>query len=191
MVAGTRVREVWLDSAVGRLSELEGLQRDVWSTLDIYEKRIILNQVGRTLGEIYDHPAPPLLIEDLEDETLQGFYADGYVFNEQSERVEGSDYGMKLNARAERDHERLFGDDPTLALETYAHEFRHSYQAEQVARSRKTQFRNLVDNTESARKWDHEYVSPESDYEEYCSQPVEKDARDFAEELVRRLYSRR
>lgn len=100
----------------------------------------------------------------------------------------GSDYGIQLNEKAATDYERMFGDDPRLALETYTHEFRHAYQSEQVLRAQKPQFRNLVDNPDAARAWDHAYVSPEADFLGYWNQPVERDARDFAESITASLF---
>jgi len=96
-----------------------------------------------------------------------------------------------MNREAQVDfRKKLFGDDPSVALETYAHEFRHSYQAEQATGYDKPQFRNLVDDPELAGRWSQNlkrYTSPEVDYDAYRNQAVERDARAFAEELVRRV----
>jgi hypothetical protein len=99
-----------------------------------------------------------------------------------------------MNKEARVDYERLFGDDPAIALRTYAHEFRHSYQTEQANRYNKPQFQNLVDDTEAAREWSENlrnYIGPNEDYGAYRDQPVERDARGFAEELIKRIYGSR
>ena len=129
-----------------------------------------------------------MLVQTWEEQYAFGVYGDGYVFNPKTGAVEGADYRIAMNAQAATNDARLFGDDPAVALETYAHEFRHAYQAEQVSRHQKPQFRHLVDDPEAAAEWQHEYIAPDTDYEAYHNQPVEKDARDFAEALVAYLY---
>jgi len=158
--------------------------------MDIHQKAASLNAAGRMLGEVYGVSAPPLLIEADEDRYAFGAYGDGYSFSADRGAVEGADYGIRMNTLAEVESKKLFGDDPLVALETYAHEFRHSYQAEQLTRFRKPQFRGLVDDLTAVESWDHEYVPPEQDFDAYQAQPVEKDARNFAQALVHRVYGR-
>lgn len=188
--AGSWVERKTLEVAVSRLAVLDELRNDHWKELDTDEKAHVLNSVGNILSEVYGVPRPPLLVKDLVNPHAQGSYGDGYVLNQQADSVEGADYGIQLNEAGEREQGKLFGDDAALALETYAHEFRHSYQAEQVLRMRKPPFRNLVDNPEAARHWQHKYIPPHVDFESYRNQPVEVDARQFAELLVSRLRDR-
>jgi hypothetical protein len=73
------------------------------------------------------------------------------------------------------------------------HEYRHGYQHEQIARFEKPQFQNLVDNPELAEEWSRNvkaYQNPEADYDSYYNQPLESDARDFADQITDRLYPR-
>ncbi len=140
------------------------------------------------MAEVYHLPAPPLLVKDLGAPNRLGVYGDGYRFNADTEMVEGSDYGIKMNTEAETDHGKLFGSDPSVALQTYAHEFRHSYQAEQTLRYQKPQFRNLVDDADEAQAWLHEYIPWHKNFADYLQQPVERDARSFADEVVRRVF---
>jgi hypothetical protein len=182
------LRETRLDTAAESLKQIEWLKPKKWAQLDIHEKAVALNAAGRVLSEAYHHPDPPLLVKDMGDPGLLGAYGDGYRFDKDTGEIEGADYGIIMNRAAEIDYEKLFGADPVVALRTYAHEFRHSYQAEQTTRYGKPQFRSLVDDPQAAQEWLHDYIAPEEDYDAYRNQPVEKDAREFAEELVRRLY---
>lgn len=187
-IEGTQVREAWLDTAADRVKQISWLDREAWKNLDIHERASALNAVGRVLGEVYGVPTPPLLIETSEDRYAFGAYGDGYTFNAETDEVKGADYRILMNSLAETDREKLFGDDPAAALRTYAHEFRHSYQAIQTERFKKPQFRNLVDDPVAAQSWIHQYISPEEDYEAYKAQPVERDSCDFAKALVKRVF---
>jgi len=185
------LEETRLDTAAERLKQIEWLKPEKWAQLDTYEKVVALNTAGRELSEVYHHPNPPLLVKDMGDPDLLGAYGDGYRFNSDTKEIEGAEYGITMNRTAEVDYEKLLGDDPAVALRTYAHEFRHSYQAEQATRYDKLQFRNLVDNTEAAKEWSEnlrDYKTPDEDYDAYRNQSVERDARDFADELARRVY---
>jgi hypothetical protein len=96
-----------------------------------------------------------------------------------------------MNSEGRKQNEKLLGNDPAAALETYAHEFRHSYQREQVNVNSKPQFRNLVDDPDRAYEWEknfQDYKDPDVDPEGYYRQPVEADARRFAQKLVRRVF---
>lgn len=181
-----------LDVATERLRQIEGLRDEKWQDLDASGRMTTLNAAGRELGEVYDHPTPPVLAKDMGDPNLLGTYGDGYRYNARSGSLEGSDYGIRMNSVGEVRDQDLLGDDPRVALQTYAHEFRHSYQHEQAGRWEKPQFQNLVDNQDAARRWSenlNDYQSPDQGYDAYHSQAVEADARRFAEDLVKRVYS--
>jgi len=185
------VAEARLDAAAEGLRRLEGLDPERWAELDQYGKVAVLNAAGREMGPVYDIPAPPLLVDDMGNPRVQGSYGNGYSRNPHTGQVEGAEYGIAMNREAQVDfRKKLFGDDPSVALETYAHEFRHSYQTEQASAYDKPQFRNFVDDPELAGRWSQNlkrYMSPEVDYDAYRDQAVERDARAFAEELVRRV----
>jgi len=170
------------------LKKIEWLHSEPWRQLDIHQKVATLNAAGRVLAEVYHLPAPPLLVKDLGAPNRLGDYGDGYQFNTDTEIIEGADYGIQMNRTAETDHGKLFGSDPSVALQTYAHEFRHSYQAEQTLRYQKPQFRNLVDDADEAQAWLHEYIPWHKNFADYLQQPVERDARSFADEVVRRVF---
>ncbi|MFB0537528.1 MAG: hypothetical protein ACETWR_21390 [Anaerolineae bacterium] len=181
-----------LDDAARRLQHIAWLKPEEWRKLDNEQKAVALNTVGRELQEVYHHPNPPLIVSERGDRRLQGEYSD-------------DDYWIFMNRAAEADGEKkLLGDDPVLALRTYAHEWRHSYQFEQATRWEKPQFRNLVDDPDQAMRWSwnirdykeppgetlalQDYTRYMQEFHAYETQPVEADAKRFADELVRRVY---
>lgn len=179
-----------IELAAQRLRDIEGLREENWKQLDEYGRRAVLDAAGREVADVYHHPAPPLHIEDMHDPSLRGTYGDGFRSGNDGE-LEGADYRISMNSEGPHPREGVLGDDPRPALQTYLHEFRHSYQHEQITRFEKPQFQNLVDNRELAREWSgniQDYRSPEMDYENYYNQPVESDARDFADQIVKRLF---
>lgn len=178
----------WLEAAAERVKQIAWLQPDQWARLDIHEKVVALNAAGRALAEVYHIPSPPLLVLEMDHPEDYGYYGDGYRLNVDTDRIIGADYGIGMNLSAGVDYENLFGDDPAVALKTFAHEFRHSFQAEQVTRYLRPQHRNLVDDPQTAQAWNQPYISPDEDYQAYYDQPVEKDAREFADSLVKRVY---
>lgn len=180
-----------LDDAAQQLRQIDGLRPENWQKMDIYERKAILNQAGEVLESTYHSPRPPLQVENLGDRHTLGSYGDGYKYNAVTGEVEGADYKISMNEQGVRDSTTLFGDDPRQALRTYAHEFRHSYQAEQVTRFEQPQFRNLVDVPDEAADWsinNRDYRPPDGDFEAYWNQPVERDSRAFADALIERVY---
>jgi len=172
------LEETRLDTAAEGLKQIEWLKPEAWSQLDEYQRRVALDLAGRELSEAYHHPKPPVMISDQGDETTLGVYDD-------------SDYGIFMNRAGEANNEKLLGDDPELALRTYAHEWRHSYQWEQATRWEKPQFMRLIDDPDQAMQWSENirnYKEPDEDYDAYRNQSVERDARNFADKLVRRVY---
>ena len=183
-----------LDEAAQRIKKIDGLKPERWAKMDVYERKATLNAVGRELGQVYHHPAPPLFIENMGDRRLLGEYGDGYSYDKSTNRVIGGEYGVRMNEQGGAEWSRYM-DDPREALRTYTHEFRHSYQHEQAHRSEIPHFRNLVDDSAKAETWSENlrpggYAPPEGGFGAYESQPVEVDARQFAQDLVDRVYGR-
>ena len=178
-----------IELSVQRLREIEGLRDENWGRLDEFGRRAVLEAAGREVADVYDHPAPPLHIQDMHDPALRGTYGDGFRSGHDGE-LEGADYKISMNSEGHHLGEGVLGDDPRPALETYLHEFRHSYQHEQINRLEKPQCQNLVNDHGLAREWSdnlQDYRNPELDFESYFNQPVESDARDFADQIVTRL----
>jgi hypothetical protein len=179
-----------------------------WKTLSIDEKRIALDNSGKALGKAYDHPEPPLTTKKMGDPILQGTNGDGYSYRPESpsaakQGIAGAEYGIKMNQDGmdPNTHKKLFGEDPREAVETYGHEFRHSYQHEQANAFDKG-FK--TDDPIKAKEWSENLknyqqppdaelakTDPEKyfkQYEAYRNQPVERDANDFGSKLSSSVY---
>ncbi len=195
-----------IDQAAEDIKQNEWMNPQKWKTLNVDDQRQALEDCGKSLGKAYDHPEPPIITKDLNNPNLQGTYGDGYSYRPESpyadkNGVTGADYGIEINENSRKD---LFGEDPRKAVETYGHEFRHSYQHEQALRYEKG---FGVDDPEKAKEWsenfkDNNYKNaPDAElaksdpekyykkYEEYRNQPVESDAREFGRKLSSSVYS--
>lgn len=190
----TEMEEYKLESGAQRLRQIDELQPERWSQLDGYERRVTLDRAGQVLGEVYEYLPPPVLGSDFADESTRGIYDD--------ER-----WLMFLKGHGEFDLEKLGDDDPELALHTYAHEFRHSYQWKEASLYDSPQFfkHMAVDDPDRAREWADNlppnYIPPPSpemakedparyheQFRRYKNQPLERDADLFADELVQRVF---
>lgn len=164
-----------LEKAAGEIAQIEGLAPDKWAQLDETRREWCLRQVGDRLSAAYECPAPPFITSDM-PEGLLGAHSD-------------SEYMTKLNREILRIRD---GDE---ALNTYCHEFRHAYQHEMAIRYDSI-FKHLCHDEASAAKWSENlapghYISYEQDPEGYQNQPVEKDARDFADRILERVKTTR
>ena len=187
-----------LDQAGEAIKNIEEMKPEKWKTLSDKEKIWALDHCGKTFRDSYNHPNPPLFTERAESNKL-GEYGDGWSYN----KTAGSDYGIRMNEEGTKEmNKKLFGDDPRAALETYAHEFRHSYQCEQAHAFDKGL---EVDDPDKAKEWSGnlgENYKPAPDaetaktdpeeyirvYEAYKNQSVERDAREFGEKISSKIY---
>jgi len=194
-----------MNQAAEDIKKIDSMKPEKWETLSNNEKYRALSFSGEALRDAYNTPDPPLFPEEHRSEKL-GEYGDGYSSDPADpsniEKYVGSDYGIKMNKDGvnERD-KKLFGDDPRAALETYGHEFRHSYQAEQA---HAFDGGIITDDKVKAQEWSEnmkEYKQPPDtelakndpdkyfgEYEAYRNQPVERDAREFSEKIVSKVY---
>ena len=187
-----------INRAVKDIRKIDQMKLGKWKKFDLVEKKVALNLSGKALMKAYDHPNPPLFTEKAESQAL-GEYGDGWSYN----KTAGSDYGIRMNEEGIRGtNQKLFGDDPRVALETYAHEFRHSYQCEQAHAldqglksddpiKAKEWSGNLGENYKQAPDAELAKSDPDryfSEYEAYRNQPVEKDAREFGRRISSELY---
>ncbi len=172
-----------LENVTKSLKGLESIKQENWQDYDPKRRHYELEQVGRYLRDAYECPDPPLIeknFPEYDGKTLLGFYQDGADIDNPD-----GDYRMALNERV------LNSNDAKEAVKTYCHEYRHAYQLEMVNRYEKPQFANLVHDKTEAEKWHknfQDYKHQDDDYEQYLNQPVEKDAREFSEKIVRQIY---
>ncbi len=190
---------------VADIGKQDLMQAEKWRSLKPEGKRIALEHAGKALGRSFHHPEPPITLVRESPES-QGEYGNGYS-SDRSGKIIGSDYGIRMNQEAMTERqEKLFGEDPKAALETLSHEFRHSYQCEQAQAFEKG-FK--TDDPVKAREWAENYrygnykdppnselyrTNPEQyhkEYDAYSNQPVERDARAFANRIASGVYARR
>jgi len=166
-----------LEKAAGEISRMEQLRPNEWAGLDEAQRESYLRQVGQRLSEAYECPAPPCYGTKMPE------VGNGVLLGEHSD----PEYITRLN------RELLQTTNPDEALRTYCHEFRHAYQHEMATRY-DSAFRHLCHDETKAAQWaenlNGRYVSFETDPEAYEAQPVEKDARDFADRLSEEVRRR-
>jgi hypothetical protein len=202
------VEQKKIDRAAGDIKKIDWMTQEKWKNLNPDEKRVALEHSGKALGKAYDHPEPPLTTKKMGDPDLQGTNGDGYSYRPESRYsdehgVAGADYRITMNQDGAdpNTNKKLFGDDPRQAVETYGHEFRHSYQHEQAQRYEKG-FK--VDDPDKAKAWSENFGDykqpPDSElaksdpekyvqeYNAYRNQPVEIDANDFGKKLSSSIY---
>ena len=133
-----------INQATENIINNDQIWQEKWKTLNTDEKRNALDHIGKALGKAYDHPEPPLVTKKMDAPNMQGTYGDGYAYQPKispvgKDGVTGSDYGIQMNQDGmdPNTHNKLFGEEPQDAVETYGHEFRHSYQYEQSHRYEK------------------------------------------------------
>jgi hypothetical protein len=164
-----------LESAVESIGKIEKLQPAVWTGLTELEREWALRQVGEKLSTIYEVPSPPFFGREFAE--VKG----GIIMGEHSD----SEYIIHLN------RELLKADNSGEALSTYCHEFRHAYQNE-MANRYDSSFRHLCHDETQAAKWAENlgghYRSFEESPDGYEAQPVERDARDFAQRIMTELH---
>lgn len=193
-----------MNQSAEEIRQMNWMEPDKWKALSNDEKVIALEHSGTSLRDAYNTPEPPLAMCK-ESADLQGSYGDGYSYDASTGRIDGSDYGIKLNEDAITQRgTRLSGDDPREALTTYGHEFRHSYQSEQAERFDKGL---ATDNPVRAQEWSENLKNPKAppdatlaetdperyskEFDAYVNQPVERDARDFGSRLASEVYDKR
>lgn len=136
-----------------------------WPEADPAERQHLLDPIGESLTRAFEAPAPPVSPERFDNPGLLGRYDDEHF------RIEMND--------------RLFeAPDPSRALDTYLHEYRHAAQSYEIAKSQGALAHEVnVGEALAFERNRSEYVDPVDDFEGYWSQPIERDAREFSATL--------
>ena len=182
-----------IDQASDLIVKNEWLNPEIWKNLKEPEaKRVALERTGEKLSKIFKNPKPPLFVYEKSKKGELGHY-------------KPEEWKIRMFAGEKTKFgDKLFGDDPRAALRTYCHEFRHSYQEEQILAYKKGF--STDENREKlelwADNWKHYIEAPDDklaeidyeryqrDYEKYKNQPIEKDADEFADLMTKRVYYR-
>ena len=190
-----------LSQAAGDIRKQDQMQPEKWKALSNEDKGRALEHFGKSLGDAYDTPDPPLFREK-DSPNSQGSFGNGEKYDLSTDKMVGNEYGIKMNEEAVTERNtNLFGDDPKEAVSTYGHEFRHSYQSEQAERFDKG-FK--TDDPVKAREWSENFkdyknppdnelkeTNPErysKEFAEYRNQPVERDANGFGSRLASAIF---
>lgn len=151
----------------------------LWDAWEEDQREQYLQDVYRELAAEYGLEEIPVKIEDLPDRLFGLLDARGVY----------TGHEIKV------DIDNLQGKNGNEVVETLTHETRHQIQAYCVALFREhgesAQFPGSI-TLEQVREWDsnfNNYVSSEDDFEGYFKQPIESDARQFADEYVEGLIT--
>jgi len=153
--------EVSEERALGGVRELDP---DRWQEINETERLAALQQAENALATAQERPAMPVRVEQLPS-NYRGYFDGDHI---------------TLNADLVRD------TDVRQAVETLAHEGRHAYQ------------RHAIDNpgthpdTQEVNQWrhnfDHYKTAQRHGFRAYQNQPIEKDARAYADRIVQARY---
>jgi hypothetical protein len=181
-----------IDQVSDDIAENKWLNPEIWEKKNINDKRWDLEHTGEQLRKIFKHPNPPLFVQEKSKEGELGHY-------------NPDEWKIRMFAGEKtKFKDKLFGDDPRVALHTYCHEFRHSYQEEQVLAYKKgfaTEENKEVVGV-WAKNWENyidapddklieiDYEKYQKEYENYKNQPIEKDANEFADLITKRVFYR-
>lgn len=152
-----------------KLRAIEGLSPERWHTLRVEQRMQVMRDAHNQIATEYGFkPREIKLFPPTVSENLRGSCTTD---------------GININPRL------VGGDNPQDALRTLAHESRHAYQYHVINQ----QIESLPkDRRELAKEWSENFANyrrPEiSGFKAYFNQPVEADARKFANEVIYRTY---
>jgi hypothetical protein len=162
-----------LDRITSELQRMPELQPAAWQKLNDADRLTTLHRAADVIGREYGIERPPIGVFSDANTRLQG------VTDAQTGEI-------GLNRLARDDYGGRTWDNPQAQLETVAHEMRHVYQRAAVHDL------NLgVQVDARADAWRDnlgDYTQPDVDPLGYLGQPVEVDARAFADRVVRGVY---
>jgi uncharacterized protein YukE len=150
---------------------------ECWESWTTDERLDFLKEVYGDLVKKYNLIPIEVKAEDLPDQKL-------WIFTISDGR------GVYRGNEIVIDVDNLSGSNATQVLKTLIHETRHQIQAELVQRYKnegeKMQLPPDV-TLDQVKAWEQNmkqgnYIQPEDDFEGYRKQPIEKDARDFADD---------
>ena len=133
-----------------------------WNSMGEEERRKTLEEIEKQEAIANNRPPAAVLPKDYPNPSEEGQYR--YPANE-----------IDINRKY------ILEDQPDNALRTLYHEGRHAYQFKEAENP------SVADNPEQAQQWRYNlenYKRPEIDMKAYCNQPVEVDARAYAQQKM-------
>ena len=137
-----------------------------WNGQTIEERKAYLQSLQERMADRYGMPRTLIAIDDL-PEGVAGHSSGGVVFVDIDHMIEG---------------------DPWRVIETVFHETRHEYQQEVISNYQNNGQVPEGMTKDQVEKWAYEYknyIGGDDVFEDYYYQEIEKDARDFGDEVMK------
>lgn len=150
------------------LSSVEELKYDNWIELPLDDRKDILQEMECRIAEIEHREPCQLNFREMEEGNYGAFSPDFKDITINSRYVESDSF---------QDYKEM--------LDTLLHEGRHAYQDYNVVT------REVHGDTNITNEWSYNldnYVSPNWDFQAYYTQPVEQDAREFADDVLSQYF---
>jgi hypothetical protein len=163
-----------LEELLTKLEHVYGLRPDQWKDLNLEERTNVLQKAHNAVAATYGFKPSPVTVTRLSPK-YNGF------FNHETERIE-------INTRL------VTGNDNIQPLRTLFHESRHAYQWH-FAQPVRQGFGWLSDGEWTlAQEWSDNFddykPADQNSFKEYYDQPIEVDARKFAETVTKLLFGK-
>ncbi len=151
--------------------------QDSWKSWTVDERLDFLRGVYGDLAEQYDLTPVNVKSEDLPDKKIL------FLMIQDAK-------GVYRDNEIAIDIDNLSGSNGTQVLKTLIHETRHQIQAELVQKYKKEGNKMQLPpgiSLDQVKAWEKNtdpgnYIQPTDDYQDYRKQPIEQDARDFADD---------
>lgn len=165
-VESVAMDELFVSSAVELIHENPNLKEEAWEHLTAGQRETVLRDLSDKVADIFGVTISRVEFVDM-PEKCWGEYT----------RSDGS---IKINREVLSEPERL-----KVAIDTLLHETRHAFQYETVNG-------NITGNVdqETLDEWRcsiDNYIPPSLDLQAYRNQPIEKDARNFASSVLKKI----
>lgn len=150
------------------LSEVDEIRYENWVELSLEDRQIVLQDLEYRIAEIEHREPCELNFRVMEEGNMGAFSPETKDITINSRYVISSDF-----------------QDYKEVLDTLIHEGRHAYQDYNIA------IREVHGDTNTTNEWScnfDNYVSPNWDFQAYFKQPVEQDAREFAEDVLSQYF---
>lgn len=162
------------------MSDTKGLKYEEWVKLSPEQRLAVLNELEQKIAVIEHRPTCPISMEDMGNITKcgnrlsgsMGYHLPGnFLCNEE----------ISINSKLIESNDPVFHKE---VLNTVIHEGRHSYQDYNInCRSNHTSSGDLTNWSENMHKYGYQSAEKYG-FKAYWMQPVEADARKFAEDVI-------
>ena len=156
------------------MSDMEGLKLEEWKELSLEQRGKLLNQLESKIADIEHRPACPVFVESLGKLSESNGHIDGRMGCHHGERI-------VINSELVKSDHPVFYRE---LLDTVVHEGRHSYQTYNLeCRQTHTSQGDLTNWKENMYGYGYQSAAL-CGFKAYWMQPVEADARKFAEDVL-------